>query len=291
MLLDQVFATIHSMFIQWVYVFVIVPKPSSTLKLVNYIAPTLIVISVIILYGLRVYLRLIYTSIFIDISYIKVTLVLYGLFEITLIYTCLGIVLSYWMLWKHQKWQQLYNIFSWLKKFNERQDRLKVYSKLVLLMFIFTNVMQGYSTFMYGYHLYEEYANIVHSLILVSIPTIQFLYSSTQAAYMLLVLLDIKRLIQEARGYVDAVNLHMARVCFSKAKVASYLFSELFGYQLLLVIFKWVCSLLILFLTVFLAVNSEKSSVFYDMNTAAVLTILGKNAVQVCVSIILCSMF
>lgn len=288
MLLDQVFATIHSVFIQWVYVFVIVPKPSSTLKLVNYIAPTLIVISVIILYGLRVYLRWIYKSILSDIS--KVTLVLYGLFEITLMYTCLGIILSYWMLWKHRKWQQMYNIFSLLKKFNERQDKLKVYSKLVLLVFVFTNVMQSYSTFMYGYHLFQEYANTVHSLILVSIPTIQFLYTSTQAAYMLLVLLDIRRMIQEARGYVDAVNLRMARVCFSKAKVASYLFSELFGYQLLLVIFKWVCSLLVLFLTVFLAVNSDKS-VFHHMNTAAVLTILGKNAVHVCVSIILCSIF
>lgn len=284
MQLDRVFATIHSMFIQWVYVLVIAPKFSPTLKLLNYIVPTLIGISVVLLYGIRIYFRLIHTSIFSELS--KVTLVLYGLFEISLIYTCLGIILSYWMLWKHRKWQQMYNIFGLLKQCNKRPNKLEVYPKLVLIVFIFVNVMQTYSTFMYIYSIYKQYDNIATSLLLVSTPTIQFLYSSTQAAYMLLVLLDIKRLIEEARGYVDVVNLKMARLCFLKAKVASNLFSELFGYQLLLMIFKWICSLLVLFLTVYLAANSETSA-FHYMNTTAVLMILGKNAVQVAVSVTL----
>lgn len=282
MQLDQVFVKIHSMLIHWAYVLAVAPKPSPTLKILNYITPTLTVIAVVTFYGLRVYMRLIHTSVLTEIS--KVTFLLFGLFEIAMTVTCLGAILSYWMFWKHRKWQQLFNIFNLLKLSKERQDKVKMCTKLVLLVFIFSNVMQSYSTFMYGVSMYKQNGHIADSLFLVSIPTIQLLYSSTQEGYMLLVLLDIRSLIQQTRGYVDSVDLQMARLCFSKAKVASYLFSELFGYQLLLMIFKWVCSLLVLLLSVFLAVNSDKSA-FHYMNTTAVLMILGKNAVQVSVSI------
>lgn len=278
MMLDQVFSFIYSIFFQWAHISSIAP-----IKIGSYLKPTLFFAATMIVYLTGLYLRFSWKGFQYEKS--KLLFTWECLFEMALAYGYFEIIVSYIMIWKHNEWHQLYNSFSLLKSIDNRRKQLRVSTKLVLMALTTTILIQCYTCLFHAKSLYVINQNVFHTAISVLVTTMQFFFSITKAVFILLVVLEVKTIITEAKLHIMNVNLGMAKRLFSDAQVANYVFAELFGYQLFFMLIKWKYSLLILFLTAFLAATSEYS-LFHNTSLIKLGLILGNNAFQICVSLL-----
>lgn len=278
MKLDPVFSLVYSIFFQWVHISSIAP-----VKIGSYLKPTLFFAVTIMVYVSGLYLRFPLKSY----QYEKSLLFIWEcLYELALAFGYFEIILSYRMIWKYDKWHQLYNSFSLLKSIDNRRKQLTVSTKVILIVHTTTSLLECYSCLIHSISLYEKNQNIFLTAISVSVPTIYFFYSSTKAVFILLVVLEVKALINRAKLYLMDVNIQMSKRLFLEAKEANCAFAELFGYQLFIIYTKWKNSLLILFLTAFLAATS-KYSLSDNTSLIKICLILGNNAFQICVSVLI----
>lgn len=280
MMLDQVFSFAYSIFFQWVHISSIAP-----VKIGSYLKPTLFFAVTMTVYLSGLYLRFSLKSDKYEKS--KLLFTWECVFEMALAYGYCEIIMSYIMIWKHDKWHQLYNSFSLLKSIDNRRQ-LRVSTKVVLMVLTTTTLIQCYSCLLHATSLYILNQDVFRTAISVLVPTMQFVYSSTRAVFMLLVVLEVKTIIIRTKFHIMNVNVQMAKRLFSEAKVANYVFVELFGYQLFLMLTKWKCSLLILFLTAFLAATSQYT-IFHNTSLIKFGLVLGNNAFQICVSLLIYS--